>query len=186
MNSFLQAFLSGDPRTLKEIYESETSDQIRNDVIYGGGTPEDAEDVLVLSILRVQKLIKSGKYQDENFYGYLRRVSRFVYKEERRKKYKSGYYEKEQLVNDPFSLLMDRENMHLHLREEIEDLEAKVELNKVIDTLDNRSRRIIKLRYFEGLSFVEIGKVMNINQANVVHFRIVEKLRKKLKEKKGS
>lgn len=186
MKSFLKAFLADDQKVYREIYHSEASNRIRMDVKYKGGTPEEAEDVLVLAILKVKELIKKGKYKDqEKFYGYLRTVAAFIYKEERKKKYKAPHLKKEVLMGENFDFA-EQGGMELNLYEQaFENLEDKVAIHKHIKSLGQRDQEIIRLRYFEGLSLVDIGKKLGISQPNVAHFRILKRLKKRLEGKKG-
>jgi len=186
MKSFLKAFLEGDPKVYREIYNSEASNRIRLDVKYKGGTPEEAEDVLVLAIMKVKELIKKGKYKDqEKFYGYLRTVATFVYKEERKKKYKAPHLKKEILVGEDFDFA-EKGGTELNSYEQaIENLEEKVAIHKQIKSLGQRDQEIVHLRYFEELSLVDIGKKLGISQPNVAHFRILKRLKKRLDGKKG-
>ncbi len=186
MNSFLQAFLDGDERVFRQIYQSEASQRIRKDVRFKGGTAEDAEDVVVLSIMKVQELVRNGKYQDqEKFYGYLRTVGSYVYMEERHKKFKAPYREKEVLVEDESSLIQEAGIEINSFEEEMENLEEKITISKYIKSLGRRDQEIIHLRYFEELSLVDIGKKLGIKQPNVAHFRILKRLRKILDKKNG-
>ncbi|MBX2871784.1 MAG: sigma-70 family RNA polymerase sigma factor [Saprospiraceae bacterium] len=186
MNSFLQAFLEGDERVFRQIYNSEASQRIRKDVHFKGGSAEEAEDVVVLSILKVQELVRTGKYKDqEKFYGYLRTVGSYIYKEERHKKFKAPYREKEVLVDDESSLILEAGVEFNSFELEMESLEEKITISKHIKSLGRRDQEIIRLRYFEGLSLVDIGKKLSIKQPNVAHFRILKRLRKILDKKQG-
>ena len=186
MKSFLQAFLEGDERVFREIYKSEASERIRKDVLFKGGTPEDAEDVVVLTILKVQELVRNGKYEDqEKFYGYLRTVGTYIYREERHKKFKASHRDKEILVDDEYSLIREAGVELNSFEVEMEDLEEKITISKYIKSLGRRDQEIIRLRYFEGLSLVDIGKKLGIKQPNVAHFRILKRLRKILDKTKG-
>ncbi len=184
MKSFLQAFLEGDQKVFREIYNSEASERIRKDVRFKGGTVEEAEDVVVLTILKVQELVRNGKYEDqEKFYGYLRTVGSYIYREERHKKYKAPFREREVLVDDESSLILKAGVEYNSFEVEMEDLEEKITISKYIKSLGRRDQEIIHLRYFEGLSLVDIGKKLGIKQPNVAHFRILKRLRKILDRK---
>lgn len=183
MKSFLESFLEGDPKVTREIYESEVSQRIRQDVRYKGGTAEEAEDVLVLAIMRVRNLMKDGKYENrEKFYGYLRTVARFVHKEESRKIFNAPYQKKEVLVGEVANLTEEGAVEWFTYQEDLEDFEEKLAIHKCINKLGQRDQEIIRLRYFEGLSLVDIGKRLGIAQPNVVHFRIIRRLKKLLKK----
>lgn len=183
MKSFLTSFSEGDPKIFREIYQSKASQCIRNDVTYKGGTPEEAEDVLVLAIMKVKELIKNGRYtEQENFYGFLRTVASYIYREERRKIYKAPYLKKEILVGEDFSVAEEGEAELYSYAEEFENLERKVAIHQSIKLLGQRDQEIIHLRYFKGLSLVDIGKRLGISQPNVAHFRILKRLKKLLKQ----
>lgn len=65
--------------------------------------------------------------------------------------------------------------------EEKPQLISKVK--KILDGLKDHEISIIEMRFFEGLSFKEIGDILDIteNNAKVKAHRIIEKMRKKLK-----
>lgn len=62
--------------------------------------------------------------------------------------------------------------------------EGKTELLKAIDTLTDKERRAVELKYFSGLGNKEIAELMGItaNNVGVVLFGALKKLRKKLGE----
>ena len=186
MKSFLKAFIAGDPKIYREIYYSEASNRIRLDVKYKGGTPDEAEDVLVLAIMKVKELVKQGKYKDqEKFYGYLRTVASYVHKEEWKKIYKAPHLEKEVLLGDDFNFAEKEETELYAYEEEMEDFENKIRIQKSINSLGARDQEIIRLRYFEDLSLLDIGRRLGISQPNVAHFRALKRLKKLIGKKKG-
>lgn len=179
MKSFLDDFLEGDPRILHEIYHSKTSDQIRRDVRRKGGNDEEAEDVLVFAILRVRELMKQGKYQDQQkFYGFLRTVSSYIYKEHRAQKSREPFHENEIPMDEEITTILEAMGRMNSLEVEKVSVELKLRLEKAIKHLKKREQELIQLRYFKGLSLIEIGKQLGIRQPNVVHHRILKKLKK--------
>lgn len=71
-------------------------------------------------------------------------------------------------AEDPFEELMQREQTHALVR--------------AIENLGERERMVIQLYYYEGLTFKEIGQVMNISESRVyqIHTRALARLRSQL------
>ena len=66
----------------------------------------------------------------------------------------------------------------------IGDAEAKRVLIAAVGDLPDRERTIIALYYFEGLKFVEIGRVLRLSESRVsqLHAEVLSDLRSKLAE----
>jgi len=179
--SFIDGLLNNNPKTLAIIYNGSIGDIIRKDVCSKGGSQEDAEDVLVLAILRAQKLIANGKYQAEGkFDAFLRNVAYWIWREELKQKRTNNWNQIAFLLDDESQSLLESQNQPRQLQEEIKDLEEKIKIHEYINELGPRCQEIIKLRYFEGYSLVEIGQILGINQPNIVHHRCIKRLRKKI------
>lgn len=71
-------------------------------------------------------------------------------------------------ASDPFEELLEREQTRA--------------LAQAIERLADRERRVIELYYYEGLTFKEIGQVMEISESRVyqIHTRALSRLRKHL------
>ncbi len=185
MESFLQKFLDDDPKTLREVYHNSACDCIRKDVRNKGGSPEEAEDVVVLAIIKAQGLIRKGKYKEEGkFYGFLRSVGNWVRLEEWKRKKRDLSNELEVSLEEELISLLEAKGPLGSLQEEIENIADQVEMSNYINRLDQRGQDMIRLRYYEGYTLVEIGKKLGINQPNVAHHRYLKKLRKIINRKK--
>lgn len=185
MESFLQKFLDDDPKTLREVYHNSVCDWIRKDVRNKGGTPEDAEDVVVLTIIKAQKLIRLGKYKEEGkFYGFLRKVGNWVRLEEWKLKKRDRSSELELSLEEELISILEAKGPLASLQVEMENIADQIEMDRYINSLDKRGQEMIRLRYFEGYSLIEIGKKLGINQPNVAHHRYLKKLRKIITRKK--
>lgn len=187
MESFLQKFIDDDPKTVREVYHNSACDWIRKDVRNKGGTAWDAEDVVVLAIIKAQKLIRLGKYKEEGkFYGFLRSVGNWVRLEEWKRKKKDLSSELEVNLEEELISILEAKGPLASLPEEMENIADQVEMNNYIKSLDKRGQEMIRLRYFEGYSLVEIGEKLGINQPNVAHHRYMKKLRKMINSKKST
>ena len=58
----------------------------------------------------------------------------------------------------------------------------KIELNKIINSLEKRDKEIILLRYYKDKTQSEVGKILGISQVQVsrIEKRILEKMKKEL------
>lgn len=83
------------------------------------------------------------------------------------------------------SVIHINENFLLNLAEEVDatDLEnLKIHLETTLQDLKIEELEIIQLRFYQALSFKEIGLILNIseNNAKVKTYRLLEKIRKKI------
>ena len=71
-------------------------------------------------------------------------------------------------ADDPYEELLEREQTQA--------------LTHAIENLADRERQVIQLYYYEGLTFKEIGQVMNISESRVyqIHTRALTRLREQL------
>ena len=68
----------------------------------------------------------------------------------------------------------------LYMAKQIELNDLCIEIEKEIAGLESLERRIIRLRYFEGLTWEEIGNTVDYStaQLNRIHRKILEKLQR--------
>lgn len=77
------------------------------------------------------------------------------------------------------------EDLILNLAEDSDSVDSEVlktKLEKAMENLDYEELEIIQLRFYQGLSFKEIGHIFNIteNYSKVKTYRILEKIKKNI------
>ena len=67
-------------------------------------------------------------------------------------------------------------------KDEANNITNKIELNKMINSLEKREKEIILLRYFKDKTQSEVGKILGISQVQVsrIEKKILEKMKKEL------
>ncbi|MCB0596797.1 MAG: RNA polymerase sigma factor [Lewinellaceae bacterium] len=172
---FIKRLSKGDSEAIKSIFNGEIGNWIRNYVSRKGGTPENQEDTVTETILRVMKLINRGKYREEGkFPSFIRKVAKMVWKEEwkRQKKFSARIW--------LFTQSQLAKLEETSLSEKIENLAESIYLEACMKHLSERERAILKLHYYEGYSLSEIDELLSLksNHTNVLIKRCREKLKR--------
>lgn len=168
-----------DPRAIKLIYKGPLGKSIRKYVLKRGGDAVLAEDVLVITILRVMKLLKNEKYKEDNrIDAFIMGVAKNVFKEETKREKRKR---KKVTSVDPV-LLSDYQDIQNtgSLTKEMDQLFLADQLNKYLKKLSKRDRLVIDLHYLKGYKLIEIDKMLNLskNHANVICSRAIQFLKK--------
>lgn len=88
-----------------------------------------------------------------------------------------------QIKNSKIKIIEYDENIENWLiKDDIEDNISKIEIHKKLQTLDEITRKVINLRITVGLSFKEIGEILNKseNWARVVFYRAKLNLKQRM------
>lgn len=142
-------------------------------IYYSVHNQQLAEDITQDTFLRAWRALASFSTSRGSFQAFLFAIARNLVIDWYRKKKEISL----EAVADPSYLE--------HVDEKITQDEEKQQLNRVLDKLKFDQRQIITLRYFEELSFFEIGKVVHLSEGAVrvrLH-RILKQLKSYLKEK---
>lgn len=179
-SSFIDLLKEEDPKTLSVLYQSKTAKKIKSFVRRQGGSLENAEDVLVDSILRIIKLIQTNRYNEEGkFEAFFYQVGKWIWREElkRQGKRKIEYvYEIEESIEYELSKQEPKQPL-------IERIDELTHLPLILSFLkkNKRCEKIFQLRFVENYSLVEIQKDFDVSHANVNCKRCIERLRKYIK-----
>ncbi len=139
------------------------------------GNKEDAADIT--SQVFFKALLNINKYRNKGlpFSSWLYRIavneSNLLFRKQKKQQH---------IVLDEINLNALSEEIDL-----LEDNQAIKHLKTILQSLKRADINLIELRFFEGLSFKEVGEILKIteNNAKVKCYRILDKLRIKLEGK---
>tara|TARA_B100001175_G_scaffold1808_1_gene1538 strand:+ start:13808 stop:14404 length:597 start_codon:yes stop_codon:yes gene_type:complete len=120
-----------------------------------------SNDILQETFIKVFKIIKKGSYNEQGkFLPWVLRISHNLVMDHFRKEKRSKIIYEKDLYNT-FSNIKSSENS---LKENIiSDKTLSKTLSSMINTLPDSQKEIVKLRFFENLSFREIAEINNIS-----------------------
>ncbi len=120
-----------------------------------------SNDILQETFIKVFKIIKKGSYNEQGkFLPWVLRISHNLVMDHFRKEKRSKIIYEKDLYNT-FSNIKSSENS---LKENIiSDKTLSKTLSSMINTLPDSQKEIVKLRFFENLSFKEIAEINNIS-----------------------
>ena len=120
-----------------------------------------SNDILQETFIKVFKIIKKGSYNEQGkFLPWVLRISHNLVMDHFRKEKRSKIKYEKDLYNT-FSNIKSSENS---LKENIiSDKTLSKTLSSMINTLPDSQKEIVKLRFFENLSFREIAEINNIS-----------------------
>ena len=120
-----------------------------------------SNDILQETFIKVFKIIKKGSYNEQGkFLPWVLRISHNLVMDHFRKEKRSKIIYEKDLYNT-FSNIKSSENS---LKENIiSDKTLSKTLTSMINTLPDSQKEIVKLRFFENLSFREIAEINNIS-----------------------
>ena len=120
-----------------------------------------SNDILQETFIKVFKIIKKGSYNEQGkFLPWVLRISHNLVMDHFRKEKRSKIIYEKDLYNT-FSNIKSSENS---LKEKIiSDKTLSITLSSMINTLPDSQKEIVKLRFFENLSFREIAEINNIS-----------------------
>ena len=120
-----------------------------------------SNDILQETFIKVFKIIKKGSYNEQGkFLPWVLRISHNLVMDHFRKEKRSKIIYEKDLYNT-FSSIKSSENS---LKENIiSDKTLSKTLSSMINTLPDSQKEIVKLRFFENLSFREIAEINNIS-----------------------
>ena len=167
---------------INQIYSGPIGARIIQKLKKSGANRYEVEEILSVAIMKASALIRAGRYQEKGkCEQFFQAVALFAWKEERNKKGKGirkrwKYIE----IEEEFLEILVTEQNSRSIQKEIDSAIYRQQLLKYIDQLNAREREIVKLRFFGGNQFDEIGQIMGItaSHANVVNHRAMKKLNK--------
>lgn len=120
-----------------------------------------SNDILQETFIKIFKIIKKGSYNEQGkFLPWVLRISHNLVMDHFRKEKRSKIIYEKDLYNT-FSNIKSSENS---LKENIiSDKTLSKTLSSMINTLPDSQKEIVKLRFFENLSFREIAEINNIS-----------------------
>lgn len=132
----------------------------------------DTEDIWSDACVKVYYGIKKGKFNPKkgSLSTWIYRVLRnSLYDALRRRKDLSKFIELDDISMDEDGMIMPKEIFNNDLNKEDEII--KIEVNRLIrlcvDSLKEKDRKIIELRYFQGLTYEGISEYLNIKLSSV-------------------
>ena len=163
---------NGDKEAFRKIFEL-ASDRVFAYAFSRISNREDALDITQETFIDLWSGLKKFRYKSEEaFYG-------FVFTIAKRKLYKTYKINK---THRTVSIEESKEVVR-EAPKEVNNLELKIDtanyLDKQIASLNDNYRKILKMRYFSGMTFGEIANNLEIKEATakVWHHRAIKKLK---------
>lgn len=155
------------PRKFEPIY-NRYFEKIFKAILNRVGDKQTAADLTANVFLKAINKIKNYDYKGFSIYSWLFRIALNECNEHFRKTGKTIF-----VVIEPEHLTNLTEEISIYDQEEI------ARLYKALSLLKSADLELIRLRFFEGLPFSDIGQVLNINEGNckVRLYRALEKLK---------
>ena len=153
----LNRFKSGDNNSFKLLFLKYKS-RIFNYINYKVSDVDTSNDILQETFIKVFKILGRGTYNEQGkFLPWVLRISHnLVMDHFRREKRSKIIYEKDMYQ----SFVNIKSNENLDSKNVISDKTLSKTLNEMIDNLPDSQKEIVKLRFFENLSFKDIAKKM--------------------------
>lgn len=88
----------------------------------------------------------------------------------------------EEELNDNLKIQIEDESLDINPEESLVRKDSIENLKRAIDVLNEREKLIINLYYYEGLTYKEIGKILNISESRIsqIHSRAILKIKSKI------
>lgn len=88
----------------------------------------------------------------------------------------------EEELNDNLKIQIEDESLDINPEESLVRKDSIENLKRAIDVLNEREKLIINLYYYEGLTYKEIGKVLNISESRIsqIHSRAILRIKSKI------
>lgn len=156
----LNRFKSGDNNSFKLLFLKYKS-RIFNYINYKVSDVDTSNDILQETFIKVFKILGRGTYNEQGkFLPWVLRISHnLVMDHFRREKRSKIIYEKDMYQ----SFVNIESNENLDSKNVISDKTLSKTLNEMIDNLPDSQKEIVKLRFFENLSFKDIAKKNDIS-----------------------
>jgi RNA polymerase sigma-70 factor (ECF subfamily) len=156
----LNRFKSGDNNSFKLLFLKYKS-RIFNYINYKVSDVDTSNDILQETFIKVFKILGRGTYNEQGkFLPWVLRISHnLVMDHFRREKRSKIIYEKDMYQ----SFVNIKSNENLDSKNVISDKTLSKTLNEMIDNLPDSQKEIVKLRFFENLSFKDIAKKNDIS-----------------------
>ena len=153
----LNRFKSGDNNSFKLLFLKYKS-RIFNYINYKVSDVDTSNDILQETFIKVFKILGRGTYNEQGkFLPWVLRISHNLVMDHFRKEKRSKIiYEKDMYQ----SFVNIKSNENLDSKNVISDKTLSKTLNEMIDNLPDSQKEIVKLRFFENLSFKDIAKKM--------------------------
>lgn len=128
---------------------------------------QDSEDVVQATLLALVKNLRQGRFVRGNLRAYVRRIAKNMCIDNYDRLRRQGGEELDELQHSPASMNPG------------EALERKLLLDRILEQLEERCRRLIRLAYVEGFTRSEIGEQLGISEeaARVRLFRCIQSAR---------
>lgn len=156
----LNRFKLGNNNSFKLLFLKHKS-RIFNYINYKVNDVDISNDILQETFIKVFKILGRGTYNEQGkFLPWVLRISHnLVMDHFRREKRSKIIYEKDMYQ----SFVNIKSNENLDSKNVISDKTLSKTLNEMIDNLPDSQKEIVKLRFFENLSFKDIAKKNDIS-----------------------
>ena len=119
-----------------------------------------AEDLFHDTLIKVINSLKKGKYSEEGkFISWIMRIAHNLIIDHFRKTSK----QKNIRSNNDFDIFDIIENGEMSQDQKVIQKQIYSDLNRIIDQLPNDQKEVVKLRYFEDMSFKEISNLTGVS-----------------------
>ncbi|MDG2368292.1 MAG: RNA polymerase sigma factor [Flavobacteriaceae bacterium] len=156
----LNRFKLGNNNSFKLLFLKHKS-RIFNYINYKVNDVDISNDILQETFIKVFKILGRGTYNEQGkFLPWVLRISHNLVMDHFRKEKRSKIiYEKDMYQ----SFVNIKSNENLDSKNVISDKTLSKTLNEMIDNLPDSQKEIVKLRFFENLSFKDIAKKNDIS-----------------------
>ncbi|MDG1974102.1 MAG: RNA polymerase sigma factor [Flavobacteriaceae bacterium] len=156
----LNRFKLGNNNSFKLLFLKHKS-RIFNYINYKVNDVDISNDILQETFIKVFKILGKGTYNEQGkFLPWVLRISHNLVMDHFRKEKRSKIvYEKDMYQ----SFVNIKSNENLDSKNVISDKTLSKTLNEMIDNLPDSQKEIVKLRFFENLSFKDIAKKNDIS-----------------------
>jgi RNA polymerase sigma-70 factor (ECF subfamily) len=175
-NIYIDRFLAGDESAFSVLIEKYKR-KIYLTAYRLLGNHEDADDITQETIIKIYKELKNFR-RESSFYTWIYRiVTNLSLNELKRKKVKK-FFDFDEV--DEWLFKDENQSPELSYRENELSNKIKEALNK----LPEKQRLVFTLRYYDGLSYVEISELLgtSVGALKANYFHAVNKLQKELKD----
>jgi RNA polymerase sigma-70 factor (ECF subfamily) len=119
-----------------------------------------AEDLFHDTLIKVINSLKKGKYNEEGkFISWVMRIAHNLIIDHFRKISKQKYIK----PNNDFDIFDIIENGEMSQEQRVIQKQIHRDLNKIIDQLPDDQKEVVKLRYFEDMSFKKISNLTGVS-----------------------
>jgi RNA polymerase sigma factor (sigma-70 family) len=159
-NLLVEQFVTGNAEAM-DILVDRYKNKLYSYILFNVKNQDLAEDIFQDTFIKVIKSLKKGKYiENGRFYSWMTRIAHNLIIDHFRREKFQNTFSNDANEKDEFNSLSHCDG---HIEEQLVYSQVLNDVSHLLNYLPDEQRDVVRMRFYEGLSFKEISDISNVS-----------------------